>query len=410
MDGTEMTDALWEYINSIYLAILGRPADEEGIKLYVQHIQDGTMHKEELETALRESEEYREKIEWIRTNPEIVDFIKKTYLDVLHRSVDMGGLFHYVREIKDGRVTKEDLSKILLKSSEGKIEELIEMKISIIGSGFVGQEIGNGFLEYEHGVIFYDVIEKDLPNFTTDLDATIADSGVSFICVPTPTDDSGRIDLRIIRELSKDIGLALAKKEKYHLVVVVSTVVPRTTEEVIIPIIEESSSLQAGRDFGVCMTPEFLTEIAHTWSTVLDNMDRNFLTEDRIVIGELDKQSGDILEGLYRPLNIPIFRTDLKTAELIKYASNCMLATKISYWNEIFLICEELGIDSQNVADIVSHDLRIGKYGSVHGKAFGGKCLPKDLKAFISFAGKTKLLKAVDDINEEMKEEYGVRE
>jgi UDPglucose 6-dehydrogenase len=98
---------------------------------------------------------------------------------------------------------------------------------------------------------------------------------------------------------------------------------------------------------------------------------------------------------------------------MIKYASNCMLATKISYWNEIFLICKELDIDSQVIADIVALDPRIGKYGTVHGRAFGGKCLPKDLNAFISFAGKyhkTKLLKAVDDINEEMKRKYGVRE
>ena len=98
---------------------------------------------------------------------------------------------------------------------------------------------------------------------------------------------------------------------------------------------------------------------------------------------------------------------------MIKYASNCMLATKISYWNEIFLICKELGIDSQVVANIAGLDPRIGKYGTVHGKAFGGKCLPKDLKAFVAFAERyreVKLLKAVDDINEEMKNKYGVRE
>ena len=98
---------------------------------------------------------------------------------------------------------------------------------------------------------------------------------------------------------------------------------------------------------------------------------------------------------------------------MIKYASNCMLATKISYWNEIFLICKELGIDSRAVANIAGLDPRIGKYGTVHGKAFGGKCLPKDLKAFIAFARKyrePKLLKAVDEINEEMRERYGVRE
>jgi UDPglucose 6-dehydrogenase len=90
-----------------------------------------------------------------------------------------------------------------------------------------------------------------------------------------------------------------------------------------------------------------------------------------------------------------------------------MLATKISYWNEVLLICKKLGIDSQAIADIVSLDPRIGKYGTVHGKAFGGKCLPKDLKAFVSFAERYRnasLLKAVEDINEELREKYGVRE
>jgi len=98
---------------------------------------------------------------------------------------------------------------------------------------------------------------------------------------------------------------------------------------------------------------------------------------------------------------------------MIKYASNCMLAAKISYWNEIFLICEKLGIDSQQIANAVALDPRIGKYGSVHGKAFGGKCLPKDLKALVSFAKsyhEPRLLKAVDEINEEMRRRYGVRE
>jgi UDPglucose 6-dehydrogenase len=98
---------------------------------------------------------------------------------------------------------------------------------------------------------------------------------------------------------------------------------------------------------------------------------------------------------------------------MIKYASNCMLATKISYWNEVFLICKKSGIHSQTIADIASIDQRIGKYGTVHGKAFGGKCLPKDLKAFVSLAKEYKearLLEAVDEVNEEMKKKYGVRE
>ena len=160
------------------------------------------------------------------------------------------------------------------------------------------------------------------------------------------------------------------------------------------------------------MNPEFLTEISNTWCDD-EGYKKDLFTEDRIVIGEYDKRSGKVLEEIYKPLNKPIFRTDLKTAEMIKYASNCMLATKISYWNEIFLICKELGISSQEVADIAAFDPRIGKYGSVHGKAFGGKCLPKDLKAFIDFTERfqnVKLLKAVDAINEEMKKRFRVRE
>ena len=288
------------------------------------------------------------------------------------------------------------------------------MKISIIGSGFVGTAIGKGLIELGNEVIFYDIVDKDLLNFTftKDINHAIENSDISFICVPTPERENGEIDLSYIKEAAINIGKVLANKEEYHLVVVKSTVVSGTTEDVVIPILEKYSGKKAGSEIGACMNPEFLTEISGTWSKDEDTK-KDFFTEDRIVIGEYDKKSGDVLEELYKPLNKPIFRVDLRTAELIKYASNCMLAAKISYWNEIFLICKELGIDSQEVANIVGLDPRIGKYGTVHGKAFGGKCLPKDLKAFISFAKKyrnVRLLKAVDDINEEMKEKYEVRE
>jgi len=285
-------------------------------------------------------------------------------------------------------------------------------KISIIGSGWVGTIIGRGFAEMGCEVIFYDVVDKDLSNFTKDINYAIENSDVSFICVPTPATNDG-IDLSYIKEATKNTGIVLSKKRGYHLVVVKSTVVPGTTEKVVIPILEEYSGKSAREgEIGVCMNPEFLTEIENSW-TDEKGYKKDFFTEDRIVIGEYNRKSGDILAELYGPLKKPIFRTDLKTAELIKYASNCMLATKISYWNEIFLICKELGVNSQAVADVVGLDPRIGKYGTVHGKAFGGKCLPKDLKAFVSFAEKyreAKLLKAVDDINEEMREKYGVRE
>jgi len=292
----------------------------------------------------------------------------------------------------------------------------VKTRISIIGSGFVGQAIGKGFLRLRNRVIFYDIVDKDLPSFTKDINYAIENSDISFICVPTPTTPEG-IDLSYIKEATMNTAIALSRKRGYHLVVVKSTVVPGTTEKVVIPILEEYSgkSVREG-EIGVCMNPEFLTEIERSWINEIDYeiiYKKDFFTEDRIVIGEYDKKSGYFLAEVYKPLNKPIFRTDLKTAEMIKYASNCMLATKISYWNEIFLICKELGIDSQIVANIVGLDPRIGKYGTVHGKAFGGKCLPKDLKAFVDFAERyreVKLLKAVDEINEEMRERYGVRE
>jgi UDPglucose 6-dehydrogenase len=161
------------------------------------------------------------------------------------------------------------------------------------------------------------------------------------------------------------------------------------------------------------VNPEFLTEISHTWSND-DKFSRGFFKEDRIVIGEYSRKCGDILESIYHPLSIPIIRTDLTTAETIKLACNCALASRISYWNEISYICQILGVDSNLVANVAAMDERIGKYGTIHGKAFGGKCLPKDLKALIKFSEglrhDPKLLKAVEETNERIKSEKGVRE
>ncbi len=284
--------------------------------------------------------------------------------------------------------------------------------ISIIGSGFIGTVVGRGLSQLDRTVIFYDVEDRDLPGFTRDLDRAIGDSDVSIICVPTPTMEDGNTDLRFLKECVAHIGGALKHKGQYHLIVVKSTVLPMTTESVIIPELEQTSGRIAGADFGVCVNPEFITQISRTWSE--DGLfAKSFFNEDRIIIGEYDRRSGDLLEEIYRPLNVPVFRVDLKTAEMIKYAANCMLATRISYWNEIFLICKQMGIDSHAVATAASADTRIGRYGTVHGKAFGGRCLPKDLKALITFAGpyhKPLLLESVEAINEAMRQAYGVRE
>lgn len=293
------------------------------------------------------------------------------------------------------------------------------MKISIIGSGWVGENTGKGLINLGHEVTFHDISNERVEELkdeglkaTESLERAVLNTEVSFICVPTPTKD-GSIDLDYLKSASRKIGSHLKEKEGYHLVVVKSTVVPGTTGGLVIPEIEEESGKNAGDGFGVCMNPEFMTEISDSW-TGEEGFEKGF-SSDRIVIGQYDDKSGDKLEELYEELEIPIVKTGLREAEMIKYASNCMLATKISYWNQIFKICRKLDIDSDEVAQAVAMDPRIGEYGTVHGKAFGGKCLPKDLRALIAFAEdrageEPELLKAVEDINEYMAEEYGVRE
>ncbi|MBI2084159.1 MAG: nucleotide sugar dehydrogenase [Candidatus Aenigmarchaeota archaeon] len=298
-------------------------------------------------------------------------------------------------------------------------------KVSIIGSGYVGASIGQLLLG-KNDVIFYDInkelierLKNDGYKATDDITEAMGKSDVSFICVPTPTKD-GKIDLSYIKSATEAVGKQLKQKDTYHLVVVKSTVIPTTTETIVKEILENYSGKVCGKDFGLCASPEFLTQVNKTttdpelkrWYEANPFSIKKF--EDKIVIGEYDHKSGEVLEELFKPLNVPIFRTDAKTAEMIKYAHNLNLASKISYWNELFLICQAFGIDSKKVAEIVSTDNRIGKYGTVHGKAFGGNCLPKDLEAFVSFLKErnveTKGLEAVLDINNFMSKKYGVRE
>lgn len=292
--------------------------------------------------------------------------------------------------------------------------------ISIIGSGWVGENVGCGFQKLENEVSFYDKSEERVQELkekgleaTLNLEKAFEGSEVSFLCLPTPA-EKGKINLKHLKSAAKNLGSLLENAENYHLVVIKSTVVPGTAEEEVIPLLENHSGKKVGRDIGVCVNPEFMTEISESWSDE-EKYKRGFFSEDRIVIGEYDEKSGDELQKLYEPLATPIVRTDLKTAEMIKYASNCALASKISYWNEIFQICNRSNIDSDLVAETVAMDPRIGEYGTVHGKAFGGKCLPKDLRAFIDFAEeeldyRPELLEAIENVNQTMAEKYGIRE
>lgn len=292
-------------------------------------------------------------------------------------------------------------------------------KISILGSGTVGTVVGRGLEELGNQVKFYDPDERRVQELrdlglsaTDDLDHAVSGTEISFLCVPTPTKNE-KIDLSFIKSATESLALSLKNKPAYHVVVVKSTVVPMTTERVIVPLLQKYSGKKAGSDIGICANPEFLTEAHSSW-TKNTSFKRDFFSEERVVIGEFDKRSGNAVQRIYEPLQVPIIRTDLRTAEMIKYASNCALASRISYWNEIYYVCQKLGINSDLVARVAAMDKRIGKYGTVHGKAFGGKCLPKDLGAFISFIEELgyepRFLKAVKEINEKIKRDKGVRE
>ncbi len=294
------------------------------------------------------------------------------------------------------------------------------MRISIIGTGYVGTVSAVCFAELGHEVICVDVdkskidrinagippiYEEGLPELlkkhagkrlsaTSDYDFAVMNSDVSFICVGTPSDPDGNIDLGIVKAASASLGDSLRVKKGYHVIVVKSTVVPETTEKVVLPIIEKHSGKRAG-DFGIVMNPEFLRE----GKAVYD-----FMHPDKIVVGSLDKKSGDIVASLYNGLDCEVTRTNPRTAEMIKYANNSFLATKISFANEVGNICKELDIDTYEVMSAIGKDFRIGKYFLNAGAGFGGSCFPKDVKALI---GKAKeigyepvLLKSVITVNE----------
>jgi UDPglucose 6-dehydrogenase len=277
------------------------------------------------------------------------------------------------------------------------------MDLSVVGAGVIGQATGIGLCMKGHKIVFYDIDKEKLKQLrdkgyevAVRLSSAVEQADLIFVCVPTPT-VGGFMDLGPLNKAVKGIGKALSKNTRYKVVVVRSTVLPSTTRSKVIPLLERHSGLKAGQDFGVCMNPEFLREKYAL---------QDFLNPARIVIGEFDKKSGDMLENIYQSFKAPIIRTDLDTAEMIKYVSNLFLATKISFFNEIFLICQKLGLDANLIGKAVSLDPRIGEYGVYGGSPFGGRCLPKDLEAFRSFVKSLKLnpelLDAVYSVNEKM--------
>ena len=277
------------------------------------------------------------------------------------------------------------------------------MQISIFGMGYVGAVCAACMAESGHNVIGIDVspIKVDLINrgktpivepgleallrrqvsagrvrATSDVAASVAQSDLLMICVGTPSQKNGGLDLRYVEEVAKQIGEAMKTSKRRHTVVVRSTVLPGTTMGLVVPTLEKASGLKAGVDFGVAMNPEFLRE-----STAI----KDYYDPPMTVIGEMNPESGEPLAQLYSGLAAPMTRVPIETAEMVKYACNAWHATKITFANEIGTFAKAHGVDGRDVMQIVCLDrkLNLSSYYMRPGFAFGGSCLPKDLRAMI---------------------------
>lgn len=308
------------------------------------------------------------------------------------------------------------------------------MKISCVGTGYVGLVSGVCLAEKGHDITCVDIDEEKVEKInrgispiyedglnellannigtrlqaTSDLESAIRLTDLTLIAVGTPF-DGDEIDLRYIQQVAQEIGQALKTKDGYHVVVVKSTVVPGTTDDVVLPLLEEYSGKKAGKDFGVGMNPEFLRE---------GDAIKDFMNPDRIVLGGIDERSRDVLARAYEPFSaVDTLRVNNKTAEMIKYTSNSLLATLISFSNEIGNLCASLGgIDAMDVMRGVHLDKRVSPVLNdgqritpgittylEAGCGFGGSCFPKDVKALIAHGEKAgqamSLLKTVIQVN-----------
>jgi UDPglucose 6-dehydrogenase len=304
-------------------------------------------------------------------------------------------------------------------------------RISILGTGYVGLCTAVCFADKGYNVLTSTYNEKNIrlinsgipPFFEPQLEemlkrviqsgklkavygreTAVLESDISFLTVGTPSQEDGAIDLKFIRSSSQEVGEALQRKSDYHLVVVKSTVVPGTTGKVVKPLLEKYAKRKVGTEIGLAMSPEFLRQGSSIYDT---------LNPDRIVIGEYDEQSGNTLSQLYQDFyeeKIPsVLRMSLASAEMIKYANNAFLATKISFINEISNICERIGNSNIDIiAKGIGLDFRINPRFLKAGPGWGGSCFPKDVKALIAFSKQLEnepiLLNAVTEVNKKQAE------
>jgi GDP-mannose 6-dehydrogenase len=275
------------------------------------------------------------------------------------------------------------------------------MRLSIFGLGYVGCVSAACFAEQGRRVIGVDpntskveainsgrspIVEPGVENLismavreqkilaTTDVASAILESEVSLICVGTPSNQNGSLDLSYMKRVCQQIGEALKDKRGFHIVAVRSTMLPGTIDTTVIPTLESHSGKRAGRDFGVAINPEFLRE-----GTSINDFNNPPFT----LIGAESEETAAPLGRLYAHLRAPILMVGIREAEMVKYACNAFHALKVTFANEIGMICQSLGVDSHRVMEVFCQDtkLNLSSYYLKPGFAFGGSCLPKDLRA-----------------------------
>lgn len=292
------------------------------------------------------------------------------------------------------------------------------MRISVVGCGFVGLTTGVALAHLGYRVHLVDINKNRLSSITegespfyeplldkmlmtglknktitmgSDIEKAVKTSKFIIIAVQTPVDKGGSSNLSFLLKCSRSIARSLSAGK---IIIIKSTVPPGTTLNKVVPILESDSGLKAGKDFGIVMNPEFLQE---------GRAIKDTLEPSRIIVGSLKKKHGEQVMSLFHSIDAPKLITDIPTAEMIKLVSNCFLATKISFANEIANLCEKVGVDVVEVMDGVGLDDRIGRRFLNAGLGFGGSCLPKDLSALIAFSRNhdlnLRLLKATESVN-----------